>query len=101
MSLTDAVLSGATPDQLAAAPVPARFTAAHLRVEDEDLFADAADKDVRRTLHVGEVPMPELAPDEVLVAVMASSVNYNTVWSAKFEPLSTFRFLRSYARQGG
>ncbi|MEU9244296.1 crotonyl-CoA carboxylase/reductase [Streptomyces shenzhenensis] len=101
MSLTDAVLSGAAPDELARAELPDRFTAAHLRVEDEGVFADAADKDVRRTLHVGEVPMPDIAPDEVLVAVMASSVNYNTVWSAKFEPLSTFRFLRSYARQGG
>jgi crotonyl-CoA reductase len=45
--------------------------------------------------------MPELAPDEVLVAVMASSINYNTVWSAMFEPLPTFDFLRRFARQGG
>jgi crotonyl-CoA reductase len=101
MSLTDAVLSGATPEELERAPLPSHFTAAHLRVEDEGVFGDSQDKDVRRTLHVGEVPMPELAPDEVLIAVMASSVNYNTVWSAKFEPLSTFRFLRSYAREGG
>ncbi|RCG28412.1 crotonyl-CoA carboxylase/reductase [Streptomyces diacarni] len=103
MSLTDAVLSGAAPDELARAPLPDSFTAAHLRVEDENIFAgtESADKDVRRSLHVGQVPTPELAPDEVLVAVMASSVNYNTVWSAKFEPLSTFRFLRSYARHGG
>jgi crotonyl-CoA reductase len=42
--------------------------------------------------------MPELAPDEVLLAVMASSINYNTVWSAKFEPVSSFRFLERYAR---
>ncbi|MFJ2958221.1 crotonyl-CoA carboxylase/reductase [Streptomyces sp. NPDC087270] len=101
MSLTDAVLSGACPDDLERATPPSHFTAAHLRVEDEGTFGDTEDKDVRRTLRVGEVPMPELAPDEVLVAVMASSVNYNTVWSAKFEPVSTFRFLRSYARQGG
>ncbi|CAM5697616.1 Crotonyl-CoA reductase OS=Streptomyces griseorubiginosus OX=67304 GN=AQJ54_20070 PE=4 SV=1 [Streptomyces griseorubiginosus] len=104
MSLSDAVLSGASPQELAHAPLPDHFTAAHLRVEDEQVFADLpedADKDVRRTLHVGEVPMPELAPDEVLLAVMASTVNYNTVWSAKFEPLSTFRFLRHYGREGG
>ena len=101
MSLTDAVLSGAPADDLARAALPDRYTAAHLRIEDEGVFADTTDKDVRRTLHVGEVPMPELAPDEVLVAVMASSVNYNTVWSAKFEPMSTFRFLRAYGRQGG
>ncbi len=104
MSLSDAVLSGASPDELERTPLPSHFTAAHLRVEDEGAFADYAedaDKDVRHTLHVGDVPVPELAPDEVLVAVMASSVNYNTVWSAKFEPLSTFRFLRSYGREGG
>ncbi|WP_141208615.1 crotonyl-CoA carboxylase/reductase [Streptomyces griseorubiginosus] len=104
MSLSDAVLSGASPQELAHAPLPDHFTAAHLRVEDEKVFADLpedADKDVRRTLRVGEVPMPELAPDEVLLAVMASTVNYNTVWSAKFEPLSTFRFLRHYGREGG
>ena len=44
--------------------------------------------------------MPELAPDEVLVAVMASSINYNTVWSAMFEPVPTFAFLKRCARAG-
>jgi crotonyl-CoA reductase len=44
--------------------------------------------------------MPELAPDEVLVAVMASSINYNTVWSAMFEPVPTFQFLRQLGDQG-
>jgi crotonyl-CoA reductase len=32
---------------------------------------------------------------------MASSINFNTVWSAMFEPLPTFDFLRRFARQGG
>jgi crotonyl-CoA reductase len=45
--------------------------------------------------------LPELAPDEVLVAVMASSINYNTVWSATFLPMSTFVFLRRFAATGG
>lgn len=44
--------------------------------------------------------MPRLAPDEVLVAVMASAVNYNTVWSATFKPMSTFRFLDRYGKTG-
>ncbi|MCX4902877.1 crotonyl-CoA carboxylase/reductase [Streptomyces sp. NBC_00878] len=100
-SVTDAVLAGASPQDLERAALPEEFTAAHLRVEDVDVFQGVADKDVRKTLRVGPVPMPELAPDEVLVAVMASSINYNTVWSATFEPLSTFRFLGSYGRQGG
>ena len=53
----------------------------------------SADKDPRKSLHVGEVPTPELAPDEVYVAVMASSINFNTVWTSIFEPLPTFGFL--------
>jgi crotonyl-CoA reductase len=102
MSMSTAVLAGATPAELAQTALPAQFTAAHLRVEDENTFAaDETDRDVRKTLHVGSVPMPEIAPDEVLVAVLASSINYNTVWSATFEPLSTFSFLKSYARRGG
>nr|BBM95960.1 crotonyl-CoA reductase [Streptomyces sp.] len=100
-ALAEAVLAGADADRLEREPVPEQYTAAHLRVEDIGLFEGTADKDVRRTLRVGPVPMPELAPDEVLVAVMASSVNYNTVWSATFEPLPTFDFLRRYGRQGG
>jgi crotonyl-CoA reductase len=39
------------------------------------------------------VPTPEIAPDEVYLAVMASSINFNTVWTSIFEPLSTFMFL--------
>jgi crotonyl-CoA reductase len=45
--------------------------------------------------------MPELAPDEALVAVLASSINFNTVWSSIFEPVSTFDMLDRYARPGG
>jgi crotonyl-CoA reductase len=51
------------------------------------------DKDPRKSLHVGEVALPEIAPDEAVVAVMASSINFNTVWTSIFEPLSTFGFL--------
>nr|WP_062216220.1 crotonyl-CoA carboxylase/reductase [Streptomyces sp. NBRC 109706] len=100
-SLVDALLEGATPQELERADLPDEYTAAHLRAEDSEMFRGVADKDVRKSIRVGAVPMPELAPDEVLVAVMASAVNYNTVWSAMFEPVSTFRFLKNFARQGG
>ncbi|GAA3828128.1 crotonyl-CoA carboxylase/reductase [Sphaerisporangium flaviroseum] len=100
-SLTEAVIDGAPGEELARIRIPTEFVAGHLRVEDVDMFAGMADKDVRKSLRVGPVPMPELAPDEVLVAVMASSINYNTVWSAIFEPLPTFDFLRRYGREGG
>jgi crotonyl-CoA reductase len=79
---------------------PTSYLAAHISREDEDLFRDDVDKDVRRSIRVGEVPMPQLAPDEALVAVMASAINYNTVWSATFAPVPTFRFLERYARLG-
>ena len=42
--------------------------------------------------------MPELGPGEALVAVMASAINYNTVWTSIFEPVSTFGFLQRYGR---
>ena len=81
--------------------VPSSYLAAHLARADEGIFADTEDKDVRRSLRVGEVPMPQLAPDEALIAVMASAINYNTVWSAMFEPVPTFRFLEALGRRGG
>ena len=56
------------------------------------------DKDPRKSLHIDEVPVPELAPGEALVAVMASAINYNTVWTSIFEPVSTFGFLERYGR---
>ena len=101
VSLTEEVIRGADPNELSRIPVPDDFVAAHLRKEDAGIFADSADKDVRRSLRVGRVPMPELAPDEVLVAVMASSINYNTVWSATFEPVSTFDALKRMGKEGG
>ena len=42
---------------------------------------------------------PELAPDEAFVAVMASAINFNTVWTSIFEPLPTFGFLKRLGRE--
>jgi crotonyl-CoA reductase len=98
--LSQSVLAGAGPDELLARAVPAEYLATHLRVEDVEMFSGVADRDVRKSLRVSPVPMPELAPDEVLVAVMASAMNYNTIWSAMFQPVPTFRFLRQFGRQG-
>ncbi|KAJ1684775.1 hypothetical protein LUZ63_020046 [Rhynchospora breviuscula] len=56
------------------------------------------EKDPRRSIHVEDVPLPELGPGEALVAVMASAINYNTVWTSIFEPVSTFGFLERYGR---
>ncbi|MFE9614116.1 crotonyl-CoA carboxylase/reductase [Streptomyces sp. NPDC006012] len=100
-SLAEALYANAGPAELERAPLPEEYLAAHLRVADVGMFDDVADKDVRKSMHIDRVPMPDIAPDEVVVAVMASSINYNTVWSATFEPVPTFDFLKRNARQGG
>ena len=88
----DAIESGASSAEIAAIPVPDHYRAVHVLRDEQDTWkgVPSKDKDPRRTLHIGDVPTPELAPDEVYVAVMASSINFNTVWSSIFEPISTF-----------
>ncbi len=98
-SLADALAAQASAEELVGCEIPSTYSAAHLSKDDESIFDGESDKDVRRSIRVGEVPMPELAPDEVLVGVMASAINYNTVWSATFEPISTFRFLERLGRR--
>lgn len=99
-ALAEAVVGGASLENLERLTPPQEYLAAYLRRDDVDMFRGVTDKDVRKSLRVGTVPMPELAPDEVLIAVLASSINYNTVWSAMFEPVPTFRFLEQFAQQG-
>jgi crotonyl-CoA reductase len=81
-------------------PVPDTYRAAVVRAEEADMFEgmDSRDKDPRKSLHVQEVATPELGPGEAIVAVMASAINYNTVWTSIFEPVSTFGFLKRYAK---
>ncbi len=99
--IVDAITSGeASSSDFAALEVPDHYTGALLRQEDENMFDGVAtrDRDPRKSLRIEDVPVPEVGPGEALVAVMASSINYNTVWSAIFEPVSTFGFLRRYGR---
>jgi crotonyl-CoA reductase len=93
--ILDAIEAGASGDELASLPLPESYRAAFVRREDAGMFEGiaSADKDPRKSLHIGEVPLPEIAPDEAVVAVMASSINFNTVWTSIFEPLPTFGFL--------
>lgn len=99
--LIEAVRAGAPGTELASRELPESYRAAYLRAGDAAMFAGLDDKDVRKSIHVGDVPMPELAPDEALIAVMAAGINHNTVWSATFEPVPTFGFLARYGRRGG
>ena len=98
----DAIASNASAEDLAAIQLPESFRAAFVRQEDVEMFSGlkTQEKDPRKSLRVEEVPFPEMAPDEVVVAVMASSINYNTVWSSIFEPIPTFDMLRRLGRSG-
>uniref|UniRef100_UPI0035DCA8F3 crotonyl-CoA carboxylase/reductase n=1 Tax=Bacillus thuringiensis TaxID=1428 RepID=UPI0035DCA8F3 len=91
----------ATTQDFAGLRLPESYRGAVVRKEDTGMFEgmSSADKDPRKSLHLQDVPTPEPGPGEALVAVMASAVNYNTVWSSIFEPLPTFGFLERYARR--
>ncbi len=81
-------------------PVPESYEGMVVRADEADMFDGLAtkDKDPRKSLHLQEVPTPELGPGEAIVAVMASAINYNTVWTSIFEPVSTFSFLKRYGK---
>ncbi len=96
-----AIAEGADRDTLAALELPETIRAAVVRKDQEHHFdgVDPEDRDPRETLHVEEVPRPPLGPNEVLIAPMASAINYNTVWTSLFEPVSTFSFLERFGRE--
>jgi crotonyl-CoA reductase len=101
--IRDTILAAQTPDDLRAVgslPVPESYRGMVVRKDEVGMFEGMAtrEKDPRKSLHLQEVATPELGPGEALVAVMASAVNYNTVWTSIFEPVSTFGFLEKYGR---
>ena len=99
--ILEAIQQGASSADIAALPIPQQYRAAHVLASEQEMWAGIAskDKDPRQSIHIGEVPTPELAPDEAYVAVMASSINFNTVWTSIFEPISTFGALKRLARE--
>ena len=99
--ILDAILAGnTTPEGYAALELPESYRGVTVHKDDVGMFEglDSRDKDPRKSLHVDEVALPELGPGEAYVAVMASAINYNTVWTSIFEPVSTFGFLERYGR---
>jgi crotonyl-CoA reductase len=101
--ILDAILSAERPEDLTAIgelKMPESYRGVVVRKDEVGMFEGLAsgEKDPRRSLHVDEVATPELGPGEALVAVMASAINYNTVWTSIFEPMSTFGFLQRYGR---
>jgi crotonyl-CoA reductase len=101
-SIRQAILDGASGEAIAGIDLPETMRAAVVRKSDVDMFdgVESQDKDPRKSLHIDEVPIPPLGPNEVLIAPMASALNYNTVWTSIFEPLPTFGFLERMGRTG-
>jgi crotonyl-CoA reductase len=99
--ILEAIQAGASGQEIAAIPVPESYRAALVRKDEATMFegVPSADKDPRKSLHVEEVATPDLAPDETYVAVMASAINFNTVWTSIFEPLPTFGFLERLGKE--
>jgi crotonyl-CoA reductase len=97
--IREAILAGAGTD-IAGIPLPESYRGITVHKDEADMFAGlpTQDKDPRRSLHLDEVPLPEPGPGEALIAVMASSINYNSVWTSIFEPVSTFGFLERLGR---
>jgi crotonyl-CoA reductase len=99
--IIDAILQGAPGEELAAIPLPESYKATVVLASEQTMFdgMESSEKDPRQALHLQEIAMPELAPDEAVIAVMASSINFNTVWSSIFEPVSTFGFLKRLGKE--
>ncbi|WP_103351322.1 crotonyl-CoA carboxylase/reductase [Amycolatopsis sp. CA-128772] len=97
--IQQAILTGDTA-AVGSLPVPESYRGVTVHADEADMFEglESRDKDPRKSLHVDDVPVPELGPGEALVAVMASAINYNTVWTSIFEPVSTFKFLKKYGK---
>src|SRR5262252_7654073 len=100
-SIRTAIIDGADGEAIGALPLPDTFRAAVVRAEEQEMFAGlpSEEKDPRKSTHVEDVPLPDLAPDEAYIAVMASAINFNTVWTSIFEPLPTFGFLQRLGKE--
>lgn len=100
-AVRDAIVAGVPAADFAGLEVPDSFRGAVVRADEQEMFAGVPSdqKDPRKSIHIDEVATPELAPDEALVAVMASSINFTTVWTAIFEPMPTFAFLSRLGKE--
>jgi crotonyl-CoA reductase len=96
-----AIASDAPATDIAALELPESYRAALVLRDESGMFEGipSEEKDPRKSLHIEDVAIPELAPDEAYVAVMASAINFNTVWTSIFEPLPTFLFLERLGKE--
>jgi len=86
--ILDTILDpGSQPGDFAALPLPEAYRAVTLHRDEEHMFdgIHTRDRDPRKSLHVEEVPVPELGMGEALIAVMASAVGIAAIltWPTK------------------
>src|SRR5437899_8867182 len=95
-----AIVNDASGRELQELPLPETFRAATVHKDDVELFAGllSEEKDPKKSVHIDQVPIPELAADEAVVAVMASAINFNTVWTSILEPLPTYLYIDRHRR---
>ena len=98
--IVDAIEANAGVEDFSNLDVPTSYRGITVHRDEQSMFdgVPTRDRDPRQSLHLDDIPTPELAAGEALIAVMASSINYNTVWTSIFEPVSTFGFLERYGR---
>src|SRR5207245_11193207 len=92
-TLRDAILSGkAGPEDYVGLPLPESMLAIATHRDEVTMFEglESHEKDPRRSLHLDEVPVPEVGPNEPLVAVMAYRTDFNTLWSSVFDQVAHF-----------
>ena len=68
-AIRTAILEGAPGEDLANLPLPEATRAAVVLAEEQTMFEGIAseDKDPRRSVHIQDVALPELAPDEAVI----------------------------------
>jgi crotonyl-CoA reductase len=100
-AIRNAIVEGAPAEDIAGLKIPEAVRGALVKADEQEMFEgiESEQKDPSKSTHVEDFPLPELAPDEAYVAVMASAINFNTVWTSIFEPLSTFGFLKRLGRE--
>ena len=92
--ILDAIQSGASGDDIANLPVPESYRGVHVLKAEQEMWAGVAskDKDPRLSLHVGDVPTPELAPDEVYLQTALG-------WAAVHDPASRSLVIKNDCRR--
>lgn len=100
-AIVDAIEGQGSQQDFEGLTIPKTMRAITTHKDEVEMFEGlaSADKDPRKSLHLDEVPVPEVGANEALVGIMASSINFNTVWTSIFEPIPTFKFLERAAKR--